>query len=64
MQTLKQQNQELLNEDLLIHWWNFGKKILDFEGTIKEYLDKNKVKLSFKYYQDETHNFEKKYSYS
>mgnify|MGYP006337813487 FL=1 len=59
MKTLKQQNQELLNEDLLIHWWNFGKKTLDFEGTIKEYLDKNKVKLSFRYYQDETYNFER-----
>ena len=56
---LKEQNKDLLNEDLIIHWWNFGKKTLDFKGTVKEYLDKNKVKLSIKYYQDDTHNFER-----
>ena len=59
MKALREQNKELLNEDLLIHLWNFGKKTLDFKGTVKEYLDKNKVKLSFKYYKDETHNFER-----
>ena len=56
---LKEQNKNLLNEYLVIHWWNFGKKTLDFNGTIQEYLDKNKVKLSIKYYQDKEHNFER-----
>lgn len=56
---LKEENKNLLNEYLTIHWWNFGKKTLDFKGTVKEYLEKNKVNLSIKYYQDEEHNFER-----
>ena len=35
------------------------KKSLDFNGTVREYLDKNKVKISIKYYQDEDHDFER-----
>ena len=56
---LKEKNKNLLNEDLIIHWWNFGKKSLDFNGTVQEYLNKNKVKISIKYYQDKEHNFER-----
>ena len=56
---IRTKNENTLKENVIIHWWNFGKKTLDFNGTIKEYLDKNKVKLSIKYYQDEDHNFER-----
>ena len=52
-------NEKILKENITIHWWNFGKKTLDFNGTVQEYLEKNKVKLTVKYYQDEYHNFER-----
>ena len=56
---IRTENENTLKKNVIIHWWNFGKKTLDFNGTIQEYLDKNKVKLSIKYYQDEDHNFER-----
>ena len=56
---IRTENEKILKENIIIHWWNFGKKTLDFKGTVKEYLGKNKVKLSIKYYQDEEHNFER-----
>ncbi len=31
--------------NLLIHWWNGGKKTLDFKGTVKEYLRANKIPI-------------------
>ena len=37
-------NEKILKEKIIIHWWNFGKKTLDFKGTVKEYLNKNKLK--------------------
>ena len=56
---VRTENEKILKEKIIIHWWNFGKKTLDFNGTVQEYLGKNKVKLSIKYYQDEEHNFER-----
>ena len=56
---IRTENEKILKENIIIHWWNFGKKTLDFNGTVQEYLGKNKVKLSIKYYQDEEHNFER-----
>ena len=56
---VKTQNKKILKEKIIIHWWNFGKKTLDFNGTVQEYLEKNKVKISIRYYQDEEHNFER-----
>ena len=56
---IRTENEKILKENITIHWWNFGKKTLDFKGTVQEYLDKNKVKLTIKYYQDEEHNFER-----
>jgi hypothetical protein len=56
---IRTDNENTLKENVIIHWWNFGKKTLDFNGTIQEYLDKNKVKISIKYYQDQEHNFER-----
>ena len=56
---LRTENEKILKENITIHWWNFGKKTLDFKGTVEEYFDKNKVKLTVKYYQDEEHNFER-----
>ena len=56
---IRTENEKILKEKIIIHWWNFGKKTLDFIGTVQEYLNKNKVKLTVKYYQDEEHNFER-----
>ena len=56
---IRAENEKILKGNIIIHWWNFGKKTLDFNGTVKEYLDKNKVKISIKYYQDDEHNFER-----
>ena len=56
---VRTENEKILKENIIIHWWNFGKKTLDFKGTVKEYLNKNKVKLNLKYYQDEEHDFER-----
>ena len=56
---LRTENEKILKENIIIHWWNFGKKTLDFKGTVQEYLKKNKVKIFIRYYQDEEHNFER-----
>ena len=56
---IRTENEKILKENITIHWWNFGKKTLDFNGTVQEYLDKNKVKITLKYYQDQEHNFER-----
>ena len=56
---IRTENEKILKENITIHWWNFGKKSLDFNGTVREYFDKNKVKISIKYYQDEDHDFER-----
>ena len=56
---VRTENEKILKEKIIIHWWNFGKKSLDFNGTVQEYLEKNKVKISIKYYQDEEYNFER-----
>jgi hypothetical protein len=44
----KNEIDQILNSNLVIHWWNFGKKTLSFNGTVKEYLKQNKVKYSIK----------------
>ena len=56
---VRTENEKILKENITIHWWNFGKKTLNFNGTVQEYLDKNKVKITLKYYQDKEHNFER-----
>ena len=56
---IRTENEKILKEKIIIHWWNFGTKTLDFNGTVQEYLKKNKVKISIRYYQDEEHNFER-----
>ena len=56
---VRTENEKILKEKIIIHWWNFGKKTLDFNGTVQEYLEKNKVKISIRYYQDEEYNFER-----
>ena len=40
---IRAENENILKENIIIHWWNFGKKTLDFNGTVQEYLNKNKV---------------------
>ena len=56
---VRTENEKILKENIIIHWWNFGKKTLDFNGTVQEYLKKNEVKISIRYYQDEENNFER-----
>ena len=56
---IRAENENILKENIIIHWWNSGKKTLNFNGTVQEYLDKNKVKISIKYFQDEDHDFER-----
>ena len=35
METYNKQNiNRILNSDLVIHWWNFTSKTLDFKGTV------------------------------
>ena len=56
---IREENEKILKENIIIHWWNFGKKTLYFKGTVKEYLNKNKVEIQIKYYQDKEFNFER-----
>ena len=56
---VRTETEKILKEKIIIHWWNFGKKTLYFNRTVQEYLNKNKVKISIRYYQDEEHNFER-----
>ena len=56
---VRTENEKILKEKIIIHWWNFRKKTLDFNGTVQEYLNKNKVEIQIKYYQDEEYNFER-----
>jgi len=44
----KQQIESILNSNLLIHWWNFNTKSLDFSGTVREYLESQKIKYTVK----------------
>ena len=39
----KEQLNKYLNSNLLIHWWNFGSKTLCFKGSVKEYLEREKI---------------------
>ena len=34
-----------LNRDIRIYWWNMGSKKLDFQGTYKEWFEKNDIKI-------------------
>ena len=54
----KKRVNELLDSDLVIHWWNFRSKTLDFKGTVREYLKKNNVTYTIRAYKDEHRNFE------
>lgn len=49
METYNKQNiNRILNSDLVIHWWNFTRKTIDFKGTVKDYLIKNNIKYTVK----------------
>ena len=39
-----------LNSDLTIYWWNFGKKTLDFKGSVNEYLKREGIKYKTNFY--------------
>lgn len=42
----KDQRQRTMNTYLVIHWFNCGKKTLDFKGTAKEYLQREQIKYT------------------
>lgn len=35
---------DILELQVVIHWWNFGKKTLDFKGTLKECLESKEIR--------------------
>lgn len=41
---------KLLETPITIYWWNFGKKTLDFQGTLKDYLKRKGIKVTYKKY--------------
>ena len=51
----KQEVERILNDNLLIHWWNFGTKTLCFKGTVKEYLTKHQIEYKVKIRTDTTY---------
>ena len=57
----KQKIKDFENSDLIIHWWNFGKKTLDFEGVVKDYLKRENIKYKISTKKNEHLNFEKLY---
>lgn len=40
MTTYGEDKKEYENNSITVYWWNFGKKELDYDGTIKGYLKK------------------------
>jgi hypothetical protein len=42
---MNKQKLTALNRDIRIYWWNIGTKSLDFEGTYKEWFEKNKINI-------------------
>lgn len=42
----KDQKERTMDSELVIHWFYFGEKILDFKGTAKEYLEREKIKYT------------------
>jgi len=39
-------NKKKINEsNIRIHWWNLGKKTLEYDGPIKGYLKKKNIKI-------------------
>ncbi len=51
----KNRNNQILDTNVLIHRWNFGKKTLDFNWTAREYLNKYDVELKIKAVQQESY---------
>lgn len=39
---------DILDSKIVIHWWNHGSKTLYFDGTTREYLKKENVKIRTK----------------
>ena len=59
MQTIRTENKAILNSEITVFWWNFGKKTPSFKGTVNEYLKEANVKLTIKYSKDEQFGYEK-----
>ena len=39
----KQKIEDFKKQNLIIYWWNFGSKTLDFKGTVSEYLKNQNI---------------------
>jgi len=48
----KQQTEDILNSNILIYWWNFRSKTLDFNGNVKDYLKRENIKISIRQIKD------------
>ena len=57
----KQKIKDFEKSDLIIYWWNFGKKTLEFEGVVKDYLKRENIKYKISTKKDEHLNFEQLY---
>jgi len=45
---LNAKTNKILNSNLNIYWWNYGKKTIDFNGNVKQYFLKENIKFSKK----------------
>ena len=50
----KEKIKEILNSELIIHWWNFRTKTLDFKGNVEEYLLREKI--TYKIFKDKNNS--------
>lgn len=61
----KREIDRILKSNLIIHWWNFRTKTLEFNGSVKDYLTKENIKYTIKSNNDngfETLTFKVKFS--
>jgi hypothetical protein len=64
IKNLNTKTNKILNSNLNIYWWNFGKKTLDFNGDIKQYFLKENIKFSKKLINKEYDNYNHAYVFT
>ena len=55
----KDEIKRILNSNLIIHWWNFRTKTLDFNGTVKDYLKREEISYRIEKYKDDSLDIER-----
>ena len=55
----KQKIEDFKKQNLIIYWWNFGSKTLDFKGTVYEYLKNQNINYTISAKKDNDFDFEK-----